>query len=101
MTYEITVIEGISSVLFLITLVFSIKNFNKTKNVSSYWLVYSIAALLGFFWATSIFIEWLGFFTAIIDDAQQTIIASSTTAFVITTFLIDFFYVAYKKNKVQ
>lgn len=81
----VAIFDILGTVGFLIAFFFALANYKKTKNLSSYWLVFSIATFIGFVWAGSVSLEWLGFYTEIIDEAQQALIASVVTAFAVVT----------------
>ena len=87
MVQIVAIFDTIGAMSLLIAFFISLQNYKKTREISSYWLVLSAAIFLGFFWASSVALEWLGLYPEIIDEMQQAIIASSATAFAIAALI--------------
>lgn len=86
-SWIIALFDGIGALGMLGAYFYALKNYRISRETSDYWLVFSIAAFLGFLWAAMVTLEWANFYPVLLDDVQQSVMAASATAFAISAIL--------------
>lgn len=87
MNLIIVLLDFFAALFFLVAFLFSVKNYFETRSFGVYWMLFSMAMLLGFFFAGLTALEWLGFYSEILDEIQEPIFASMATALSITALV--------------
>lgn len=83
----IATFDLIGALAFLAAGFYAVSNFKKTRFISSYWLVFAIAAFLGSLWALMVALEWYGITSVALDGAEESMVAATITTFAIAALL--------------
>ncbi|VVB58768.1 Uncharacterised protein [Candidatus Anstonella stagnisolia] len=81
------IFSALGSLAFIAAFVTAMKTYHKTREISSYWLVYSAGALLGAFWAGMLSLSYFGVYPEITGNLAPPIFAATATAFAIAALV--------------
>ncbi len=81
------VVDTLGAAAFLAASWYAYQNYQSTKAISDYWLVYMSATLLGAVWAGLTAVEKYGFYTSTIDQMVGAVVSAAATGFAIAALL--------------